>query len=70
MPIIFRDFETRSTLHLPDVGAWKYAGHDMTGVWCISYAVDDGPVQTWSPGQPSPTARSGQFSPHARSGPH
>jgi DNA polymerase len=54
MPILFRDFETRSTLHLPDVGAWKYSGHDTTGVWCVAYAVDDDPVQIWTRGQPIP----------------
>jgi DNA polymerase len=54
MPILLRDFETRSTLQLPDVGAWKYAGDATTDVWCVGYAVDDGPVQTWLPGQPIP----------------
>jgi DNA polymerase len=56
MPVLFRDFETRSTLHLPDVGAWKYAGDASTDVWCVGYAVDDGPAQTWLPGQPVPEA--------------
>src|SRR5262245_2313585 len=56
MPILFRDFETRSTLQLPAVGAWRYAGDATTDVWCIGYAVDDGPVQTWVSGQPIPEA--------------
>jgi DNA polymerase len=54
MPILFRDFETRSTLKLTDVGAWKYAGDITTDVWCVGYTVDDGPVQIWVPGQPIP----------------
>jgi DNA polymerase len=54
MRVLFRDYETRSNLDLGDVGAWKYAGDAATEVWCAGYAVDDGPVQTWEPGQPIP----------------
>ena len=54
MPTLFRDIETRSTLDLTEVGAWQYAGGDHTGVWCVGYSVDDGPVQLWIPGQPIP----------------
>ena len=54
MPILHRDFETRSTLELPDVGAWQYAGGEHTGVWCCAFAVDGGPVELWVPGQPIP----------------
>jgi DNA polymerase len=54
MPILHRDIESRSTLDLQKVGAWRYAGDASTDVWCIAYAVDDGPVQTWLPGQPIP----------------
>jgi DNA polymerase len=54
MPILFRDYETRSTLDLKRVGAWKYATHSTTDVWCCAYAVDDGPVQLWVPGNPVP----------------
>ena len=32
--VLFRDFETRSTLDLSEVGAWKYANHPTTDVWC------------------------------------
>ena len=52
--ILFRDFETKSTLDLPDVGAWKYASHHTTDVWCCAYAVDDGPIELWVPGDPVP----------------
>jgi DNA polymerase len=54
MPVLFRDIETRSTLQLPDVGAWKYSGDASTDVWCICYAVDDEPVKIWVPGEPIP----------------
>jgi hypothetical protein len=56
MPVLFRDYEIRSRLNLSDVGAWKYAGDASTDVWCVGYAVDDGPVQIWTPGQPIPEA--------------
>jgi len=54
MPILFRDYESRSTLNLKEVGARRYASDPSTDVWCIAYAVDDNPVQTWLPGQPIP----------------
>ena len=54
MPILFRDIETRSTLDLPGVGAWRYAGDPTTDVWCVAYAVDNGPVQVWTPNNPIP----------------
>jgi hypothetical protein len=53
--ILFRDYETRSTLNLAEVGAWKYASHPTTDVWCCAYAVDDGPIKLWIPGDPIPT---------------
>jgi DNA polymerase len=54
VPILFRDFETRSTLDLADVGAWKYAIYAETDVWCCAYATEDGPVQVWVRGNPVP----------------
>lgn len=55
MPILFRDYETRSTLDLRDVGAWRYATHSETAIWCCAYAVDDGPIGLWTPGDPVPS---------------
>jgi DNA polymerase len=52
--ILHRDIETRATLNLPDVGAWRYGGDPNTGVWCVAYAVDAGPAAIWIPGQPIP----------------
>ena len=54
MPVLHRDFETRSTLDIQDVGAWRYAADPTTDVWCAAYAVDDGPVKLWIPGEPVP----------------
>lgn len=54
MPILFRDYETRSTIDLRDVGAWKYSTHSTADVWCCAYAVDDGPIGLWTPGDPVP----------------
>ena len=51
---LHRDYETRSTLDLRKVGAWKYATHPTTDVWCCAYAVNDGPVSIWVPGDPVP----------------
>jgi DNA polymerase len=54
MPILYRDYETRSALELPEVGAHVYAAHPSTDVLCCAYAVDDGDVQLWTPGIPVP----------------
>ena len=39
---------------LKKVGAAKYAADPSTEVLCVAYAVDDGPVQLWRPGDPVP----------------
>ncbi len=51
---LHRDFETRSPVDLRKVGAHVYAGHPSTQIICVAYAVDDGPVQLWRPGEPVP----------------
>jgi DNA polymerase len=38
------------------VGAWRYSEHTSTDVWCCAYAVDDGPIELWIPGDPIPAA--------------
>ena len=35
-------------------GMDRYATHPSTDVWCCAYAVDDGPIQLWIPGDPVP----------------
>jgi DNA polymerase bacteriophage-type len=54
MPVLIRDFETRSTINLKKFGAWRYATHPDTDVLCCAYCVDDGPVALWVPGDPVP----------------
>ena len=54
MPILFRDYETRSAVNLKAVGAWKYSVDPTTDVWCCAYAIDNGPVKLWTPGDPVP----------------
>jgi DNA polymerase bacteriophage-type len=54
MPILHRDFETRSTADLTKVGAWRYAADSTTEVLCVAYAIDDGEVKIWIPGDPIP----------------
>ncbi len=48
------DFETYGTVNLPKTGAFIYAKDKHTGVWCFCYALDDGEVQTWTPGMDFP----------------
>jgi len=52
--MIWLDFETRSECDLKTAGVYNYARHDTTEVLCMSYAIDDGPVNTWRPGEPMP----------------
>ncbi len=49
------DFETRSHVSLPKVGAYRYAAHPSTEIICMSWAIgwDMSPV-TWVPGEPIP----------------
>lgn len=54
MTHLHRDFETRSAVDLKKFGAHVYAADPSTDVWCMCYAVDDGPVKTWIPGDPVP----------------
>lgn len=48
------DIETRSASNLRNEGAWCYAAHPSTEVLCVGYAIDDGEVEIWQPGQPVP----------------
>ncbi len=44
---IHLDFESRATVKLPVVGLGPYADSPETEVLCCSWAIDDGPVETW-----------------------
>lgn len=50
------DFESKSTVDLRATGVYVYASDPTTDVWCAAYAVDDEPVQLWTPDQPTPEA--------------
>ena len=52
--VLHRDYETRSHAILKTVGTYKYATDPSTEVLCCAYAVDDEPVQLWTPGNPVP----------------
>jgi DNA polymerase bacteriophage-type len=52
--VLHRDYETRSRVDLRKVGAARYAADPSTEVLCAAFAVDDGPVQLWRPGDPVP----------------
>ena len=52
--VLHRDYETRGQLDLKTVGIHRYAGDAQTSVLCCAFAVDDGPVQLWAPGNPIP----------------
>ena len=54
-PIVL-DGETHSPLDLRKTGAWRYAAHPSTDVWCLGYAIDDQPAQIWLPGESVPPA--------------
>ena len=48
--MIWLDFETRSHCDLKSAGVYNYAQDLSTEVLCMSYAVDDGEVLTWTSG--------------------
>ena len=53
--VLHHDAELRSEVDLKVTGAAKYASDASTDVLCLCYAVDDEPVQLWTPGDPPPT---------------
>jgi DNA polymerase bacteriophage-type len=53
-PVLHRDYEVRSTISLQKVGIWKFAAAEQTEVLCCAFALNDGPVQLWLPGNPVP----------------
>jgi DNA polymerase len=60
--VLHRDDETRSCVSLKKLGAHKYAADPNTQFLCRAFAVDDGPVQLWTRGDPIPA----EFSEAAR----
>jgi DNA polymerase len=54
MAIVVWDLETFSQVNLKDRGAHVYASDPSTDIFFLCFAVDDGEVQTWKPGDPMP----------------
>jgi DNA polymerase len=52
--MIFIDFETASECDLKERGVYNYARDPSTRVLCMAWAIDDGEVEVWTPGQPFP----------------
>lgn len=46
------DFETRSKADIKTCGAWAYSEDPSTTVLCMAWAVNDEPVQLWTPETP------------------
>lgn len=51
---LWNDAETFSTLDLTVAGAYRYATHPTTELLLVSWAIDGGPVQEWSPAEREP----------------
>ena len=47
--MIFFDFETKSYNDLKKTGAWPYSEDPTTDAICACFAVDDGPIHSWTP---------------------
>ena len=54
MPILSLDYETRSVCPLQIEGVYRYARHPSTDITCAAWAIDDGPIELWLPGDPVP----------------
>jgi DNA polymerase len=54
MHVLHRDYETRSQAIIKTIGTYKYATDFSTTVLCCAYAIDDEPVQLWTPNDPVP----------------
>jgi DNA polymerase len=51
---VLGDIETCSRRNLKECGAFIYAADPSTDVLCLGYAIDDGEVEVWKPGDPVP----------------
>jgi DNA polymerase len=52
--ISYLDIETYSKINLELSGPSAYVEHPTTQALVVAYALDDQPVRTWQPGQPTP----------------
>src|SRR5262249_2778169 len=53
-PRVTWDAETHSQCNLKERGAYIYADDPTTDIHFFCYAIDDGDVQVWRPGDPVP----------------
>jgi DNA polymerase len=53
--ILHRDFEVRGPLRLDVVGAHRFCADPDTEILSAAFAVDQGPIRLWVPGDPVPT---------------
>lgn len=53
-PALHCDVETRSTVDLKKVSVHRYFEEPNTDVWCMAWAIGDGPVNLWKMGEPPP----------------
>ena len=49
MASVHGDFETFAVVDLKKAGVYRYAESPHTGVWMLSWRMDDGPVNRWHP---------------------
>src|SRR6516162_2398536 len=54
MPVVHIDVETRSAISLDRISTRRYAREESTEALCVAYALDDGPVELWTPAAPVP----------------
>jgi predicted GIY-YIG superfamily endonuclease len=54
--MLFFDAETRSPVDLRKTGSWRYAEDPATDVYMVCWAIGNGPIETWYPGQSVPKA--------------
>jgi DNA polymerase len=47
--MIYIDFETYSESNIKKSGAWGYSIHPSTEILCMAFAIDDEPVDIWTP---------------------
>ncbi len=57
MRITYLDFETFSECNIKKSGGYRYAQDPSTIVLCLSYAINNGPIQRWFPRDPFPFKR-------------
>jgi len=54
MTKVWFDFETYSAVDIKKEGGYKYSVDDSTNVICLAWAIDDGPVNLWTPAKEAP----------------